>query len=118
MIIKYKDNDIQLKYTFNSFKYMEDVNLGDMETLEQTPFRLIGILQGLLLGALNSDPKVYYSPNQVDEILENLIEDEDNNLADTLKGLVELLEESSFFKSLQARPQDRAKAKAKASPKK
>lgn len=113
MIIKYKDNDIQLKYTFNSFKYMEDVNLGDLENLDQTPFRLVGILQGLLLGALNSDPKVYYTPNQVDEILENIIEDEESNLADTLEGLVELLQESSFFKSLQARPKDRAKAKPK-----
>lgn len=113
MVINYKDKEIQLKYTFNSFKYMEDVNLGDLEGLEQTPFRLVGILQGLLLGALNNDPKVYYTPIQVDEILENIIEDEDSNLAETLEGLVELLKESSFFKSLQARPKDRAKAKPK-----
>lgn len=102
MKIIYNGEDKVLKYTFHSFKFMEDLNLGEMDTLDQTPFRLIGIVQTLLLGALNHNPKEIYNEIQVDEILEDIVEN--GSIVETLEGLIALLQESSFFKSLQEKP--------------
>ena len=104
MIIEIKGKDVELKYTFNSFKFMEDLDLGELEELERKPFKMISITQTLLLGALNNHPSVKYSDKEVSEIFENQVEG--GSIVELLESLIELLQESSFFKNLQQTAQE------------
>lgn len=99
MSINIQGKDIELKYTYNSFRYMEDLDLDEMATLESTPFKLIGVLETLLLGAVNHNPKVVVTPNQVAEYMNDNYEDID--IMELMNNLMEKLEESSFFQNLQ-----------------
>lgn len=99
MTIKIKNKEVELKYTYNSFRYMEELNLGELESLERTPFKILGILETLLLGAINHNPKVKYTQNDVVKYLDSNMED--INLIELLEKLTTLLEKSSFFQSLQ-----------------
>ena len=98
-VIKIGKHEIEPKYTFNSFKYMEEFNAKDFEELESKPFKIIGVLRMLLMGAVNHNPKVKIREDEVDVFLESFMADGD---VPALMGeLMELLQESSFFKSLQ-----------------
>lgn len=88
-----------LKYTFNSFRYMEDFDLGELAELENKPFKMVRILHTLLLGAMNYDPKKVYNSEQVSQVLNVYLED--NNPVELIENLVELMGESSFFRNLQ-----------------
>lgn len=99
MNVEFKGKELELKYTFNSFRYMEDFDLSELEELETKPFKMIKVSQSLLSGALNYDPKRFYDDNKVLEILENEVENGD--IMQLLENLVELLQNSSFFKNLQ-----------------
>lgn len=99
MFIKIKDKDVELKYTFNSFNYMVELDLGALAELESKPFKIVPTIRLLLLGALNHNNKVKYPMNVVDEFLEDFIIE--GSVGDLLEDLMKLLEESDFFKSLQ-----------------
>lgn len=99
MVIKIKDKELELKFSFNSFKYMRDFDMGAMNHIEEKPFEIIPLLETLLLGAMNNDPKVKVSPDTVTEYLEEFLEE--GSIVELLNELMELLQESSFFKSLQ-----------------
>lgn len=99
MELIYKEEVLELKYTFNSFRYMEELDLGELAELERKPFKMISIGETLLLGALNYNPKVKYTPQMVSEIMEEEVNN--GNMVELIGNLVELLQESSFFKNLQ-----------------
>ena len=99
MNIKIKNKEYELKFTFNSFKYMEDFDLLALEDIESKPFKLIPVLETLLHGALNHNPKKVISVEFVDEFLDEFMED--GSVTELLNELMELLQESRFFKSLQ-----------------
>lgn len=99
MRVNIQGTNVLLKYTFNSFKHMEDFDLSDIEMIENKPFKMIGITETLMLGAVNNDPKVEFTQVQVSEFLESYIEE--NDITELLGKLMDLLEKSSFFKSLQ-----------------
>lgn len=99
MEIKFKGKDVELKFTFNSFKYMEEFDVTELENVESKPFKLIPIIEMLLMGALNNNPKVKVNYVDVQNFLEEYVEE--NSIADLLEQLMELLQESNFFKSLQ-----------------
>ncbi len=99
MIIKINDKDVELKYTYNSFRYMEDLNVADIGTIETNPFKLIRINEILLLGALNHNPKEVYKLNVVMNYLEDRMND--GTLFELSEKLMGLLENSSFFQNLQ-----------------
>lgn len=99
MNIKINEQELELQYTFNSFKYMEDFNLNDLAEAEEKPFKLAKVVEILLLGALNYNPKVVYTRETVAEILNDYVVE--NSLTDLLEQLMKLMEDSSFFKSLQ-----------------
>lgn len=99
MVVKFRDEELELKYTFNSFKYMRDFDMGVLQTIETKPFEIIPLLEALLLGAMNNDSKKKFSIIQVDEFLEEYMETE--SMMELLNFLMEQLQESSFFKSLQ-----------------
>lgn len=99
MIITVKEKEYKIEFTFNSFKHLEDFDINDLNNVENNPFKMPLVTRKLLFGALNHDPKVYFTDEEVDKILEDYMEDE--NIGDLLTELVEVLQNSSFFKSLQ-----------------
>lgn len=86
---------------------MEELDFGDLENLDRTPFKLIGIVQMLLMGGINHRPKVQYTYSQIDEILEDTLENGD--VVELLEYLIGELEKSSFFKNLQRTPSKKKK---------
>lgn len=112
MKIKIEGKEVELKFTYNSFRYMEDLDLGDIGKLETNPFKLIRINEILLLGALNNDPKKQYKFEVVQEYLEGCMED--GTLLKISEDLMGLLEKSSFFQNLQVEEvQEKSKEKVK-----
>lgn len=99
LVIKIRNEEVELKFTFNSFKYMREFDMGAIQNIENKPFELIPVLETLLLGAVNSSPKVKFSLLDVEAFLEEYIEE--HSVSVLLNDLMELLQESSFFKSLQ-----------------
>lgn len=99
MILEHKDKEYELKYTYNSFRYMQDLDLGELEVIESKPFRIIGFTEELLMGAINNDPKRKVGVALVSEIVETRMDE--GKLMELMENLIKLLEESSFFKNLQ-----------------
>ena len=99
MIIKIKDKDVELKYTFNSFKYMEELDMSELSEIQNKPFKIISIVGILLLGAVNNSRRNKFTVIDVEEFLEEYINE--NSVADLLEELMKQLQESDFFKSLQ-----------------
>lgn len=91
----------ELKYTFNSFKYMEDFDLQDISELERKPFKMIKVTEDLLTGAIYNNPDVVIEDSDISNYLEEKLNE--GTLFKLLEDLMELLEESSFFKSLQVK---------------
>ena len=100
MNIQIKGKEQEVKFTFNSFKYMENLDMGSIAEMQDKPFKMIPILTMMLLGGLNHNPKERFSLVDVDEFLSEYVEREDS-LPDLLEELMALLEESHFFKALQ-----------------
>jgi len=99
MVVNIKGKDRELKFTFNSFKYMENFDVKELEEVENKPFKLIPLIEMLLMGALNNDPTDKVSVVDVEIFLEDFIEE--GSVSDLLNELMELLQDSNFFKSLQ-----------------
>lgn len=101
MKIELEGKELELKYTFNSFRYMEELDLMELQTLEQTPFKIVGVTETLMRGALNHNPNKRYDNKEVVAIIEQVMDD--GELMELLEFLLEELQESSFFKNLQDR---------------
>ena len=99
MEIEFGKKKVDLKFTFNSFKYMENFDLRELAEIEVKPFKIISLSQQLLLGASNCDKSVKVSPLEVERYIEKAVEEE--KLTELVEFLVEELKESSFFKLLQ-----------------
>lgn len=99
MILNFKGKEKEVSFTFNSCKYMADFDMSEINDIETKPFKIISVVEKLLLGVLNCDRKEKVSYSAVSDFLESYMED-----GDVVELLTELLEElgnSSFFKSLQ-----------------
>lgn len=101
MQININEKQYEAKFTFNSFKHMRDFDLTALDMVETRPFVLIDVAGQLLLGALNFDKKNSYSEGDVEYILEEYIEN--GSIVELVEQLVNELQESGFFKSLQAK---------------
>ena len=97
--IKVKNKEVELKFTFNSFKYMENFDIKAVEEIESKPFKIIPMLEVLLLGACNNSPKVKVSIVDVQDFLEEFMEE--GSVTELMEELMNKLQESNFFKSLQ-----------------
>ena len=109
MDINIKGKDRVLKYTFNSFRYMEDLDMEELSTLDKTPFKIGRITETLFRGALNNDPRDIVSNNDILNALDEL--SEEGRLIELFEHLSELLENSAFFQSLQENPEKKPKKK-------
>ena len=109
MNIVFDGKERELKYTFNSFEFMEEFDLGILEEAEAKPFKILPLIRMLLLGALNHNSTEYKTnDNEVVSFLEEYIIE--NDISELLTELMDLLGESNFFKSLQKK---KIKAKKK-----
>lgn len=99
MTITIKAKEVELKFTFNSFKYLEDFNISELADIESHPFKSIRLTEELLFGAVNHDRKSKYTREDVASFLEEY--SETASMFDLLTELMGLLEDSSFFKNLQ-----------------
>lgn len=106
--IEIKGKQRELKFTFNSFKYMEEFDVGELETVETKPFKLIAIIQDMLFGAVNNDKKQFVPLEDVEQFLETYI-DEEKPLDELFTILMEKLQDSGFFKSLQKKVEQQKK---------
>lgn len=109
-VLKIGEQNIELCYTYNSFKYMEELDLTVLDKLDKTPFKILGVVEELLMGAVNNSPHRKIQLEEVQEFLEVFIAEGD--LVELLTDLVTLLEESSFFKSLQKKESKKATPKS------
>ena len=99
MKLEHNGKEYDLKFTYNSFRYMQDLDFGELETIDSKPFRILGFTEELLLGAINSDPKRKVGIVEVSNIVEAKMEE--GKLVELMERLIKLLEDSSFFKNLQ-----------------
>lgn len=106
MNIKYKGKDVEVKFNYYSFKHMQDLDFSQLEELERKPFKMFDIAGILLLGALKSERKRNVTMDDVDKILKEYTDDEEKSVPELLSGLMEELQESGFFKSLQKMEQE------------
>lgn len=90
-----------LAYTFNSFKYMEDVDLSALDNVKSKPFKLIVLISDLFYGAMNYDKKDYYDKEICDTLLESYVAQEETDVIALAESLMNMLSETSFFKNLQ-----------------
>jgi len=100
MVSKLSEMKSKFKYTFNSFKYMGEFDIEELQEAENKPFRILNFVMTMVMGALNSDPKHFVSEEEVQTLVEEYIE-ADESLSDLIELLMALLQESSFFKALQ-----------------
>lgn len=101
MEINYKGKTLDLEFTYNSFKSMQDLNFGELNELEHKPFKMIAFTEQLVLGLLKSDPKRNVTQADVEKVMKEYEEDEEKGIPTLFGDLMEELEKSRFFKSLQ-----------------
>ena len=99
MNIKIKGNDYKVEFTFNSFKYLDEFDISVIDEIQNKPFKIITVCEQLLFGALNNNPTKVVTLDIVDAHLEDVLENGD--ISELLNTLMELLQESNFFKNLQ-----------------
>lgn len=99
-VIEYNDKEYPLEFTYTSIKHIVDFDINEITDLEHTPFKIIPLTEELLYGAINNNPKKLHKRTLVERIVEDITSK--GELFNTFTMLVELLEESDFFKNLQA----------------
>lgn len=93
------DRTYILDYTFNSFNYMEDLDIEELATIDKKPFKMFKFATILLLGAMNNDPRVRVDIETVELALVEYAKEK--SIPELIEELIGLLQESDFFKSLQ-----------------
>lgn len=96
----------EFKFTFNSAVYMKDFDVSMLNDIEKKPFKILQAVRELLFGAMNCDPKVKISVADVDAYLEEFMVE--GSVSDLLSELMEKLQDSNFFKSLQRTKQPKS----------
>lgn len=109
--LKTSKEDYIVQFTFNSFKYMEDIEISN--EIERYPFKAITYACKLLLGGLNWNPKKLYDSENVHEIIEDYLNFNDDATIETLlSSILAELESSNFFKKNQNAPKKKITSKA------
>jgi len=79
---------------------MGDFDISALAEMESKPFKVVPVIEVLLNGAVNSNPKIRFYEKDVQAFIEGYVEAEES-LADLLEFLMTSLQESTFFKALQ-----------------
>lgn len=99
MIVKFKEKEYTGKFTFNSFLYLEDFDMAEMQEIQTKPFKALKICKELLFASLNYTPNKKVPMDVVTDIIEDTLENGD--ITQLLIDLTNELEDSNFFKNLQ-----------------
>lgn len=110
MIINVDGVKHELKFTFNSFRYMDEFDITEFEQVENKPFKLIKICENLTYGAINHNRNNVFSKDEVCDILEKLMAD-NLDMGEFIEKLMTELDKSDFFKSLQKKPEKKLEKK-------
>lgn len=102
MKIKIGEVDVELRYTFNSFKYMREFDINEMNDIQNKPFKVFAVLSELFYGAVNHNPSIVVSKEESDTMLQEYVSSKDCNIGEFINKLFEMLTENDFFKQLQA----------------
>lgn len=106
--INVNNTDYILKFTFNSFKFIDDLELGT--DYSQFPLKTMTLTYKLLYGALNWARDKYYNEDDVDAIFEGYLQ-EDGDVQLLMKNLISMLNETNFFKALQKKEGEKGEPK-------
>lgn len=92
----------EFKFSFNSFQYMDELDFSALEdkNVRKKPLKVATTLQLLVMGATNAHSKIKVSEDEVVEYLDDFVSN-GGDINELLTFLIEKLQESSFFKSLQ-----------------
>lgn len=104
--LKINNTDYILKFTFNSVKLLD--NFEANTDLEKYPMRLFTMLSELFYAGMNWANDVKYTHDETDKILEMYLEE--NEPVKLLTDLMELMNNSNFFKKL-LKTEEKPKAK-------
>lgn len=108
--LKTSNEDYVVQFTFNSFRYMEDIEISS--NIDQFPFKAITYATKLLLGGLNWNPKKIYDLEDAQNILEDYLNyNKDGTIETILTSLLKELESSNFFKKSQNTPKKKVSLK-------
>lgn len=99
MTITINNKVVELKFSFNSFKYMENFSMTEVSDIDKYPFKVIRLTEELLYGAVNNSRKLQFSKEDVGVFLEEYASE--HSMLELLTVLMGELEDSSFFKNLQ-----------------
>ena len=102
MKIKIGEVDVELRYTFNSFKYMREFDINEINDIQNKPFKLFAVLSELFYGAVNHNTSIVVSKEESDTMLQEYVSSKDCNIGEFINKLFEMLTENDFFKQLQA----------------
>ena len=98
-MINIKGKDLEIKFTYNSMKYMQEFDITSFAEVEHKPFKAIALIRELLFAGLNHDPKVVIGEITIDEYIESSIEE--GKFQELMEEVINKLNESDFFQSLQ-----------------
>lgn len=90
-----------LDYTFNSIRYMDNLNFNELQNIEETPFKFYTFTAKLFHGALNWNSKKFFSEDEAYALLEKYFEENPDKSKTLIEDLLNMLQESNFFKNLQ-----------------
>lgn len=108
MEIKIAGKTKELRFSYNSFKYLEDFDISVVEDMEKKPFKLMRLTKELLFAACNHEKKDYIDMTFVEAYVENSFNE--RKLSGFFEELFSLLTESPFFPEL---PEETEETEAK-----
>ena len=86
-------------FTFNSFRYIKDFDVSELGEMDKKPFIMLDATIQLLYGAMNCNPLKPVGYLEAEAYLAEYIKE--GSIAELMEELMEALQESDFFKSLQ-----------------
>lgn len=100
MTINFDGKEKEVKFSYNSLILLENFKLSVLDTLADSPFKMLAVIKTLLFAGLNHNPKEKISLAEVDSWLEEFVNAE-GTCDELLTQLFEELQKSPFFKMIQ-----------------
>lgn len=101
MKLKIKSKTYTLAFTFRALRLLDDFDVAVFAELEKKPFKMLDVLSKLFYAAINNNKANFYDRDTCDELLEAYFEQEDSDVGELTKQLIDMLQATSFFKQKQ-----------------
>ena len=110
MTINFDGKEREVKFSYNSLILLENFKLSVLDSLSDSPFKMLAVIKTLLFAGLNSNPREKVSLSEVDSYLENFV-DTEGSCDELLTQLFEELQKSPFFKMIQKKTPEKKSRK-------